>query len=136
MKTSTFLTFIFYLFAGSLCKADLFSNISESDRLILQKEIRTYLLNNPEVIIEAVKNLENKNQKDNRRTENSLIQENYDELFDDGISWQGGNLNGDITIIEFLDYRCGYCRKAHKDITKLLEVDKNLRFIIKVYPIL
>ena len=94
--------------AGSLCKADVFSNISESDRLMLQKEIRTYLLNNPEVIIEAVKNLENKNQKDNRRTENSLIQENYDELFDDGISWQGGNLNGDITIIEFLDYRCGY----------------------------
>ena len=44
--------------------------MSESDRLILQKEIRTYLLNNPEVIIEAVKNLENKSQKDNRRTEN------------------------------------------------------------------
>tara|TARA_Y100000746_G_scaffold62076_1_gene50696 strand:- start:760 stop:1503 length:744 start_codon:yes stop_codon:yes gene_type:complete len=136
LKTSTFIFLIFYLFVGSLCKADLFSNISESDRLILQKEIRTYLLNNPEVIIDAVKNLENKNQKDNRRTENSLIQENYDELFDDGISWQGGNLNGDITIIEFLDYRCGYCRKAHKDITKLLEVDKNLRFIIKEYPIL
>ena len=93
MKTSTFIFLIFYLFVGSLCKADLFSNISESDRLILQKEIRTYLLNNPEVIIEAVKNLENKSQKDNRRTENSLIQENYDELFDDGISWQGGNLN-------------------------------------------
>ncbi|MDG2098031.1 MAG: DsbA family protein [Paracoccaceae bacterium] len=136
MKIATFLFLIFYLFIGSLCKADLFSNISDSDRLALQKEIRTYLLNNPEVIIEAVKNLESKNQKDNHRTDNSLIQENYDELFNDGISWQGGNLNGDITIIEFLDYRCGYCRKAHKDITKLLEVDKNIKFIIKEYPIL
>jgi protein-disulfide isomerase len=136
LKITTFLFFVFYLVAASLCKADLFSDISETDRLILQKEIRTYLLNNPEIIIEAVKNLESKNQKDNRRTDNSLIQENYDELFNDEISWQGGNLTGDITIIEFLDYRCGYCRKAHKDITKLLNINKNIKFIIKEYPIL
>ena len=55
-------------------------------------------MNNPEVIIEAVQSLENKTQEE---SDLSLIQSSYDELFNDNISWQGGNLNGDITIIEF-----------------------------------
>ena len=85
-------------------------------------------MNNPEVIIEAVQSLENKTQEE---SDLSLIQSSYDELFNDNFSWQGGNLNGDITIIEFLDYRCGYCRKAHNEVIKLIKSDKNIRLIIK-----
>lgn len=132
------LSVLFTLFCLTtvVCKADLFSDLTAHDRLILQKEIRKYILSNPEVIIEAVKNFEQNAKNDSYQSDASLIQENYDELFNDGISWEGGNLDGDITIIEFLDYRCGYCRKAHKEITKLIESDKNIKFIVKEYPIL
>ena len=114
-------------------KADIFTNLSDNDRLVIQKEIRAYILNNPEVIIEAVQSLESKTREE---SDVSLIQSNYNELFDDSISWQGGNLNGDITIIEFLDYRCGYCIKAHNEVRKLIKSDKNIKLIIKEYPIL
>jgi|TARA_B110000196_G_scaffold32827_1_gene24790 protein-disulfide isomerase len=124
---------ILSVFITCSAKADIFTDLSDNDRLIIQKEIRAYILNNPEVIIEAVKSLENKTQEE---SDLSLIQSSYDELFNDNISWQGGNLNGDITIIEFLDYRCGYCRKAHNEVRKLIKSDKNIRLIIKEYPIL
>ena len=133
MKLITKFFIILFVFITCSANADIFKNLSDNDRLIIQKEIRAYIMNNPEVIIEAVQSLENKTQEE---SDLSLIQSNYDELFNDNISWQGGNLNGDITIIEFLDYRCGYCRKAHNEVIKLIKSDKNIRLIIKEYPIL
>ena len=133
MKLITKFFIILFVFITCSANADIFQNLSDNDRLIIQKEIRAYIMNNPEVIIEAVQSLENKTQEE---SDLSLIQSSYDELFNDNISWQGGNLNGDITIIEFLDYRCGYCRKAHNEVIKLIKSDKNIRLIIKEYPIL
>ncbi len=133
MKLITKFFVILFVFITCSANADIFTNLSDNDRLIIQKEIRAYIMNNPEVIIEAVQSLENKTQEE---SDLSLIQSSYDELFNDNISWQGGNLNGDITIIEFLDYRCGYCRKAHNEVIKLIKSDKNIRLIIKEYPIL
>ena len=123
-------------FIGFFCKADIFSNLSELDRRLLQKEIRIYLLNHPEILVEALKSLEEKNSANNADLDKILIQTNYEAIFEDNSSWQGGNLAGDITIVEFIDYRCGYCRKAHTEIIKLINSDKKLRIIIKEYPIL
>jgi len=123
-------------FNAFFCKADVLSNLSELDRTLLQKEIRTYLLSHPEIIMEALKSLEDKNSASNADLDKTLIQANYEAIFEDDSSWQGGNLNGDITIVEFIDYRCGYCRKAHNEIKKLINLDQNIRIIIKEYPIL
>ena len=129
--------FVFLLtFISSFCKADIFSNFSELDRHLLQKEIRAYLLKHPEILLEALKGLEEKNSANKADLDKNLIQANYETIFEDNASWQGGNLDGDVTIVEFLDYRCGYCRKAHKEIKKLINSDKNIRIIIKEYPIL
>ena len=133
MKLITKFSIILFVFITCSAKADIFTNLSDNDRIIIQKEIRDYIMNNPEVIIEAVQSLEKKTQAE---TDLSLIQSSYNELFNDNISWQGGNLEGDITIIEFLDYRCGYCRKAHNEVRKLIKSDNNIRLIIKEYPIL
>ena len=133
MKLISKFFLILVLFITCSAKADIFSNLSDNDRLAIQAEIRAYILNNPEVIIEAVQNLENKKRRNQEEVDLSLIQSSYDELFNDNISWQGGNLNGDITIIEFLDYRCGYCRKAHREVRKLIKSDGNIKLIIKEY---
>jgi len=59
-----------------------------------------------------------------------------DALTNDGFSWVGGNPDGDITVVEFMDYRCGYCKKAHPEVESLLSADGNIRFIVKEFPIL
>ena len=66
----------------------------------------------------------------------TLVSDNAADLFDDGFSWVGGNPDGDITLVEFLDYRCGFCKRAHGEVAKLLEADGNIRLIIKEFPIL
>ena len=66
----------------------------------------------------------------------SLVSDNAADIFDDGFSWVGGNPDGDITLVEFLDYRCGFCKRAHGEVAKLLESDGNIRLIVKEFPIL
>ena len=48
----------------------------------------------------------------------------------------GGNPDGDITVVEFIDYRCGYCRKAYQEVEDLVKADGNIRLVLKEYPIL
>ena len=65
-----------------------------------------------------------------------LVADNADALFRDGYSYVGGNPDGDVTIVEFSDYRCGYCRRAFPEVEELIESDGNIRFIMKEFPIL
>ena len=68
--------------------------------------------------------------------EQITLSQNKEFLFNDPNSWVGGNPDGDITIVEFIDYRCGYCRKAYDEINDLVQSDGNIRFIVKEFPIL
>ncbi|MFY0618783.1 DsbA family protein [Shimia sp.] len=110
--------------------------LSDSERSAFRAEIRAYLLENPEVIMEAVAVLEQRREAEQANADVNLVANNADRLFDDGFSWQGGNPEGDITLVEFIDYRCGYCRKAHDEVAELISSDGNIRFIVKEYPIL
>jgi protein-disulfide isomerase len=65
-----------------------------------------------------------------------MVQANADALFNDGFSFVGGNPDGDITIVEFMDYRCGFCKRAFAEVEELLALDGNIRFIVKEFPIL
>lgn len=111
-------------------------SLSASDRALLQAEIRGYLLENPEVIMEAVAVLEDRQAAHQAQQDVDLVKANAEALFNDPQSWTGGNPEGDITLVEFMDYRCSYCRRAHADVVGLLEDDGNIRFIVKEFPIL
>ena len=110
--------------------------MSDSERTAFRAEIRAYLLDNPEVIMEAVAALEEAQNQAQAQSDIALVQANAADIFDDGYSWVGGNPDGDITLVEFLDYRCGYCRRAHGEVAQLLESDGNIRLIVKELPIL
>jgi protein-disulfide isomerase len=110
--------------------------MSDQERDVFRAEIRAYLLENPEVIIEAVELLEQRQAEAAATADLRLVSENRDELFNDGYSWVGGNPDGDITLVEFMDYRCGYCRRAVPEIASLLQSDGNIRLVIKEFPIL
>ena len=111
-------------------------NLTEAERATLHAEIRAYLLDNPEVIMEAVAVLEERQAQGQAQADIDLVRANADAIFNDGHSWVGGNPEGDITLVEFMDYRCGYCRRAVDEVNGLLEEDGNIRFIVKEFPIL
>ncbi len=115
--------------------ADL-ENMTEAERTAFRAEVRAYLMDNPEIILEAVQSLRDRESQAEAAQDEQLLSQLSPEIFNDGVSFVGGNPDGDITIVEFMDYRCGYCRRAHTDLTKLLKADGNIRWVVKEFPIL
>jgi protein-disulfide isomerase len=112
------------------------TNMNDDERAALREEIRSYLLDNPEVIMEAVSVLEQRQAEAQAMGDVDMVRANAPAIFEDEHSWVGGNPEGDITLVEFTDYRCSFCRRAHPELEQLLELDGNIRFIIKEFPIL
>ena len=110
--------------------------MTDDERMAFRAEIREYLLENPEVLMEAIQVLEGREQDAAAAGDQELVAENADAIFEDGVSWVGGNPDGDVTIVEFMDYRCGYCKKAFPEVAELIESDGNIRFVVKEFPIL
>lgn len=110
--------------------------LTDEERAQFRAEVRAYLMENPEVIMEAVELLQTREAEEAAQADLNLVSQNADAIFNDGYSWVGGNPNGDITLVEFLDYRCGYCKRAHDEVAKLLKSDGNIRLIVKEFPIL
>ena len=112
------------------------SKMTDAERQAFRQEVRAYLLENPEVIFEAIQILEERRNRQAAAADKDLVSANADAIFDDGHSWVGGNPDGDVTIVEWLDYRCGYCKRAHPVVEELLDRDPNIRIVIKEFPIL
>nr|WP_246040456.1 DsbA family protein [Roseovarius arcticus] len=110
--------------------------IGQLDDAAFGARVRNYLMENPEVIFEAAAVMEQRQQDLQSANDGDLIEQHADALFDDGQSWVGGNLDGDVTIVEFMDYRCGYCRRAFPEVEELIAGDGNIRIIVKEFPIL
>ena len=98
--------------------------------------IKEILVNNPEILLEAQNALEAKMDKIQSERMAVAIKEHAGELFRPTGSPIVGNANGDVPVIEFFDYNCGYCKKAFLDIAKLVDKDKKVRVIMKEFPIL
>ncbi|MGR3659704.1 MAG: DsbA family protein [Paracoccaceae bacterium] len=123
------------LLASPVAALDL-ETMSDAERQVFRAEVRAYLLENPEVLMEAIAVLEQRQSEQKVVDDTTLVQINAEALFNDEDSYVGGNPDGDITMVEFLDYRCGYCKRAHPEVTKLIKTDGNIRYIIKEFPIL
>jgi len=112
------------------------TELTDAERAQFRAEVRSYLMENPEVIMEAVAQLQQREAEAQAEADFTLVSDNKAAIFDDGYSYVGGNPDGDITIVEFMDYRCGYCKKAFSEVEKLVNGDGNIRFIVKELPIL
>lgn len=121
--------------SGPAIGADL-TQMTVAERAAFRAEVRAYLLENPEVLAEAIDVLNQRQAEAEAQGDVALVQAHAAELFDDAASWVGGNPEGDITLVEFTDYRCGYCRKAHDEVAELVKSDGNIRFVVKEFPIL
>ena len=133
---STILAILFLTLATPMAAAFDIESMSEGERAAFRSEIRDYLLENPEVLMEAISVLEARREREAVARDSELIDRLREEIFNDGISYVGGDPNGDITLVEFLDYRCGFCKRAYPAVEELVASDGSIRYIVKEFPIL
>ena len=121
--------------ATPLAALDL-ETMTDAERQMFRDEVRSYLLENPEVLMEAIDILQQRQDEAQLDVDRQLALAHTDALFNDGVSWVGGNPDGDVTLVEFMDYRCTYCKQAFAEVDQLVQGDGNIRFIVKEFPIL
>lgn len=102
----------------------------------LQGVIHDYILNHPEVLIESLQTAGKRIEEEAEQTAETALAEHRDKLISDPQTPAGGNPGGDVTIVEFFDYRCPYCKQVEPEIRAMLKADPKLRIAYKEYPIL
>ncbi|UXM94084.1 DsbA family protein [Bartonella sp. HY329] len=114
------------------------ANTMDDDHI--RSVVKKYLIENPEVMLEVQQALIAK-QSDSAKERApevtaKIINSNFEKIFKSPDDIVLGNPDGDVTIVEFYDYNCGYCKRSFEEVQKLLQQDKNIRFVMKDLPIL
>ncbi len=122
--------------AASLALPVMAQEMTDAERQVFRSEVRDYLMENPEVLMEAIQVLDQRQQQQQAANESQILSQNADAIFNNEADWVGGNPDGDVTLVEFMDYRCGYCRQAFAEVEDLVKTDGNIRFVLKELPIL
>jgi protein-disulfide isomerase len=102
----------------------------------VEKIVREYLLREPEIIYQAIQELQKRQQAAEATRQQEMIVSHADDIFrhaDDPIA---GNADGDVTVVEFFDYHCGYCRSMVGSLRDLVAADEQIRFVFKELPVL
>lgn len=102
----------------------------------VEKVVEQYIITHPEVIELTLQGLQAKRQAKERDRIRQAIATSQAELLNDPHSPVSGNLKGDVTVVEFFDYRCGYCKRVAGAVTQLQQDDPNVRIVYKDFPIL
>lgn len=110
--------------------------VDPSMRQSMEQVIEQYIKAHPEVIEQSLQALEAKREAEERERQKVALSKHQQELLNDPTSPVSGNASGDITVVEFFDYRCGYCKKAATAVTQLQKEDRRVRVVYKDFPIL
>ena len=100
-----------------------------------EKQIKDFILQNPEIIIESLQKFEVKKENEKKLENKNKINTFSNQIYNSESLFEGNKLSNKI-IVEFFDYNCSYCRRAHIDLQKIISEDKNIKVIYKNYPIL
>jgi protein-disulfide isomerase len=107
-----------------------------SDKAALGKSIRAYLMANPEVLVEAMQELERKQDSQRDTVAQKAMLQHENELLRDPESPISGNPDGDVTIVDFNDYQCPYCKRAYSAVKSVVAADGKVKIVYKDLPIL
>lgn len=110
--------------------------VDEAQRQMIESVVQDYLLNNPEIILQSLQAMKEREEKAAAAAAAKALIDHREELVNDKNSPVGGNPKGDVTVVEFFDYQCGYCKSVQADVIGLMKADSNVRFVYKEFPIL
>jgi protein-disulfide isomerase len=110
--------------------------LAPEQRPAIEKIIHDYLLQHPDVLIEALQAAQEKLKSEAGEKAKQALAARRKEIFDDTETPVGGNPKGDVTLVEFFDYRCPYCKQVQPRLQELLGGDHQLRIAYKEFPIL
>jgi protein-disulfide isomerase len=110
-----------------------FSGAQKSE---IEKIIRDYLVNHPEVLQEAIAALEKKQAAEEAAKHQAAVKDNAETIFNSPRHVTVGNPQGDVTFVEFFDYNCGYCKRAMVDMMDLMKHDPKIKVVLKEFPVL
>ena len=110
--------------------------LSKAQKNQIETIVKDYILKNPEIILEAIQTLRQREQAAARERAEGSIASAKLHLERDPTSPVAGNPKGDVVIVEFFDYRCEFCKRVFPSVQKLLKQDKNIRYVFKEFPIL
>jgi protein-disulfide isomerase len=97
--------------------------------------VRNYLTKHPEILVDMTTELDRRQQAEESAKQQKVIGDNADTIFRSPLSYTAGNPDGDVTVVEFFDYNCGYCRRALPELVKLIGSDDKVRIVFKELPI-
>jgi protein-disulfide isomerase len=111
-------------------------SFSDAQRGEIEQMIKTYLIAHPEVLEEASAELDKRKQLAEAEKAKKEIASHSEALFNSTRQVTVGNNKGDVTLVEFFDYNCGYCKRALSDLTTIMKDDGKLRVVLKEFPVL
>jgi protein-disulfide isomerase len=102
----------------------------------VERVVHDYILAHPDVVVEAIRAAQTKAREKKEENAKQAITERRGELLSDASAPVAGNPQGDVTIVEFFDYRCPYCKQVEPHLEALLKEDPKLRIVYKEFPVL
>jgi protein-disulfide isomerase len=105
-------------------------------RQAIGEVVKEYLLKNPEVLQEAIAELERRQQESQKAAQTAALGQSRETLLNSPQDFSAGNPSGDLTVVEFFDYNCGYCKRALTDLQALMKSDPKIRVVLKDFPVL
>ena len=110
-------------------------SFSPAQRESIGQIVRDYLLKNPEVLVEVSAELDKRRKAEEAGKQAQVLVSEKKSIFRSPHDYVLGNPDGDITVVEYFDYNCGWCKRALNEVLKLTEQDKNVRVVMKEFPI-
>jgi protein-disulfide isomerase len=110
--------------------------LSAAQKAAVDQAIHDYLMNHPDVLMDALKSAQQKSDAQAAAQSQRMIVERRKDLLEDSDDLVEGNPKGDVTIVEFFDYRCPYCKQVEPSLDALLKEDPKLRIVYKEFPVL
>jgi protein-disulfide isomerase len=136
LRGAAAVSFLSLALVGALSAPVRAQAITDAQRPAIEQIVRDYLMKNPEVIQEAIAELEKRQQDAQRNSQQAALREHGDALTKSQHGNVVGNPSGDVTLVEFFDYNCGYCKRALADLKGLVKRDPKLRIVLKDFPVL
>jgi len=128
-------SFIFFSFI-LLSSAQAAEKLSDAQQDEVRKLVRETLLDNPEILMEAMEVLQSRQAEQKEQAQKAALKSLGDSIENGPLTPMAGNPDGDVTMIEFFDYQCGYCKRAFPGVMDVINSDKNVRYVLKEFAIL